>query len=222
MKPGKKLASVTIALSLISAIGVMACSSDDASKLRRDTDGDGAGADAGNTDPVIAPSGGSVRAPYQMKTSKEIASVIAACFGGTGITVIAESMLQTPANPAGFLSARQFGVGDDVVSGEAFIIDGDSSVERVGVRNASLSLPILAALQDIGNVVGENCAAQLATNPLCNCATREQAHSMLARCLPAIAPSKYEGLEAGFATSCGSNPATAIASLVASTAFGAR
>lgn len=175
-----------------------------------------ANADAG---PGIAPSRGSVRAPYLIKTSTEIANTIEACFG-TGVTSVSASMIQTPDNPSGFLSARQFTAGDNVVAGEAYIFDGDPSVARVGVRNSTLSLPILAALQDIGNVVGENCAAQRDTNALCNCSSQEAAHGMLARCLPSIAPSQYAALESSFAETCSHQPAKAIASLLASTAFG--
>jgi hypothetical protein len=176
---------------------------------------------APSKDDVIAPSGGSVRAPYQVKTSAEIATAISACFGD-GVTTVAASMIQTEDNPSGFLAARQFTEGDDVVAGEASIIDGDPSVERTGVRNAALSLPILASLQDIGNVVGENCAAVAKTNAICNCATKESAHAMLTRCLPSMAPSKYAALEDSFAATCAKDPAVAISSLLASTAFGVR
>jgi hypothetical protein len=172
-------------------------------------------------DGVIAPSGGSVRAPYQVKSTAEIATAIEACFG-KGLTTVSASMIQTVENPSGFLSARQFSADSDVVSGEASIIDGDPSVERTGVRNATLSLPILAALQDIGNVVGENCAAARDTNASCDCATKESAHAMLSRCLPSIAPSQYAGLENDFAEMCAKDPAVAISSLLASTAFGVR
>jgi hypothetical protein len=204
---------------MLAALGAVACSPGPSDPKGHPLS-DGASSDGG-ADGVIAPSGGSVRAPYEMKTSAEIASAIDACFG-KGVTTVAANMIQTPDNPAGFVAARQFHAGDDVVAGEAYIIDGDPSVERTGVRNATLSLPILASLQDIGNVVGQNCAAQLATNARCNCATREQAHAMLARCLPSIAPGKYVGLEDSFATTCKTDPAAAIASLLASTAFGAR
>jgi hypothetical protein len=176
------------------------------------TDGDGGAAS-------IAPSGGSVRAPYQVKTSAEIAAAVQACFG-PAMTTVAASMIQTQDNPAGFLSARQFTAGADVVAGEASIFDGDPSVERVGVRNATLSLPILAGLQDIGNVVGENCAASQGANPLCDCTTPDSAKAMLVRCLPSIDPTKYASLQGSFADKCAQQPATAIASLIASTAFG--
>lgn len=172
-------------------------------------------------DGVIAPSGGSVRAPYQVKTTAEISAALETCFG-EGMTKVSASMIQTQANPTGFLTARQFSEGDDVVAGEATIIDGDSSAERTGVRNAALSLPILAALQDIGNVVGENCAAAKSTNASCNCATKDSAHAMLTRCLPSVAPSKYAALEEAFAATCANDPAAAISSLLASTAFGVR
>lgn len=192
---------------------VVACS-DGTSHLIRRGDATDAGASS-----VIAPSGGSVRAPYQVKTSAEIASAIDSCFG-SGVTSVSATMIQSVANPAGFLSARQFAAGADVVEGESAIIDGDPSVGRIGVRNATLSLSILASLQDIGNVVGENCAAQAATNAQCNCATPDAAHAMIARCLPSIAPSEYAPLEGTFADTCAKAPATAIASLIASTAFG--
>src|SRR4051812_34087400 len=89
--------------------------------------------DAVASDPVIAPSGGSVRAPYQIKTSAEMASTLAACVG-PGMTVVDATMIQTAKNPAGFLPSRQFAVGDDVVVREAYTLDGDPSVARVGVR----------------------------------------------------------------------------------------
>ena len=177
------------------------------------TDADGGAGSA------IAPSGGSVRAPYQVKTSAEIASAIESCFG-PAMTTVSGSMIQTQDNPGGFLSARQFTAGADVVAGEASIFDGDPSVQRVGVRNATLSLPILAGLQDIGNVVGENCQAQRGANALCDCTTPESAKAMLARCLPSIDPTKYAALQGAFADKCAQQPATAIASLIASTAFG--
>jgi hypothetical protein len=204
-------------------VGNGACSNGMSDDLEhRTTFADNTSADGGTTaEGVIAPSGGSVRAPYEMKTSAEIASAIDGCFGG-GVTTVAATMIQTQTNPAGFLASRRFVEGDDVVAGEANVIDGDPSAERTGVRNATLSLSTLASLQDIGNVVGENCAAQLATNPQCNCASRDQAHAMLARCLPSIAPSTYANLEDSFASTCATNPATAIASLLASTAFGVR
>jgi hypothetical protein len=210
----KPITSPLLALAVAMVLG-LGCS---------DNADDGSGANgppAGPSDPVIAPSGGSVRAPYQIKSSAEIASALAACFG-QGVTKVEASMLQTPENPEGFLSSRQFAAGDDVVKGEAFIIDGDPAVERTGVRNATISLPILSALQDIGNVVGENCAAQLQTNAKCKCATRGDAHAMLTRCLPSIAPSAYSKLEDGFAAACAKDTAGGIASLVASTAFGVR
>ena len=191
----------------------VACSDGSSHQLGR---GGATDADASS---VIAPSGGSVRAPYQVKTSAEIASAINSCFGG-GVTTVSATMVQSVANPTGFLSARQFAAGADVVAGESAIIDGDPSVGRIGVRNATLSLSILASLQDIGNVVGENCAAQAATNAQCNCATPDAAHAMLARCLPSIAPSQYAPLESSFADTCAKDPATAVASLLASTAFG--
>lgn len=201
------------------ALLVGACSSDPS---------EGALGPQSNDDPietpkgaVIAPPGGSVRAPYQVKTSGEIAAALDACFG-EGVTMISASMIQTTTNPTGFLGARQFTAGADVVVAESSILDGDTSVERTGVRNAVLSLPILAALQDIGNVVGENCAAARETNALCNCATRETAHAMLTRCLPAVAPDRYVGLEAEFSATCATDPAAAISSLLASTAFGVR
>lgn len=199
------------------ALLVAACSTSSDSIAKKGTTTGTNGADGGAG--AIAPSGGSVRAAYQVKTSAEIASGISACFG-TGVTGISASMIQTADNPAGFLSSRQFTPGADVVTGEATIFDGDPSVERVGVRNSTLSLPILAALQDIGNVVGENCAAQAATNGMCNCATPDAAHQMLTRCLPSIDPAKFAAIESNFAASCQQNPATAIASLIASTAFG--
>jgi hypothetical protein len=200
---------------VIAASTVMACS-DDATAPDRNR-GDGT-EDGNHQDAAIAPSGGSVRAPYQVRTSAEIASTLGSCFGD-GVTTVSASMIQTADNPAGFLAARQFSEGADVVSGEASIIDGDPSVERTGVRNSSLSLPILAALQDIGNVVGENCVAQ-PDNALCQCATQADAHAMLSRCLPSVAPDKYAGLEATFADTCAKDQAGAIASLLASTAFG--
>lgn len=207
---------------MVVVLGAVACSNGLSDPKRNLGDGASSGADGGTApDAVIAPSGGSVRAPYEMKTSAEIASAIDACFG-KGVTAVAAKMVQTADNPAGFLASRQFKEGDDVVAGEANIIDGDPSVERTGVRNATLSLSMLASLQDIGNVVGENCAAQLQTNAQCNCGTSEQAHSMLARCLPSIAPSKYASLEDSFAMTCKTDPAAAIASLLASTAFGVR
>jgi hypothetical protein len=169
----------------------------------------------------IAPSGGSVRAPYQVRTTAEIASALSACLG-EGVTTVTEPMIQTQKNPAGFLSARQFKAGDDVVAGEATILDGDPSVARSGVRNATISLAVLSALQDIGNVAGARCAAAQDANPRCRCATREDAHALLGRCLPTIAPAAYAGLEEGFAATCTRSPAAAIASLVASTAFGVR
>lgn len=172
-------------------------------------------------DGVIAPAGGSVRAPYQVKTSAEIATALEACFG-SGMTTVSATMIQSAKNPAGFLSESQFVAGDDVVAGEAIILDGDPSVERTGVRNTALSLPSLAALQDIGNVVGENCAAASATNALCNCMTKDAAHAMLQRCLPSVAPATYAALEESFATTCAAAPAVAISSLLASTAFGVR
>ncbi|MFO0739925.1 MAG: hypothetical protein U0270_28765 [Labilithrix sp.] len=208
-----------VGLALLAAGGaVLACSEDAPDELSRsgdDDDGAGAGADGGG----IAPSGGSVRAPYQVKTSIELASAVEACFG-SGLTTVSQSMIQDADNPAGFLAARQFSEGADVIAGESVIIDGDPSVERVGVRNSALSLPILAALQDIGNVVGENCAAQRTSNAKCDCTTAQGAREMLARCLPSIAPSKYAALEATFAEACAKDTATAIASLLASTAFG--
>jgi hypothetical protein len=201
------------------ALLVAACSNDPSGGGHRSSGDD----DPNGTpkDGTIAPSGGSVRAPYQVKTSAEIATALDACFG-KGVTTVAATMIQTPENPAGFLAARQFTAGADVVAGEASIIDGDPSVERTGVRNAALSLPILASLQDIGNVVGENCAAARETNALCNCATKEAAHAMLGRCLPSVAPDKYAGIEDSFASTCATDTAAAISSLLASTAFGVR
>jgi hypothetical protein len=199
---------------VVAASAVMACSDDAPAPDRNLSDG----TETPNQDAAIAPSGGSVRAPYQVRTSAEIASTLESCFG-TGVTTVSASMIQTADNPAGFLAARQFSEGADVVSGESSIIDGDPSVERTGVRNSSLSLPILAALQDIGNVVGENCVAQ-PDNALCQCATQEDAHAMLSRCLPSVAPAKYSALEATFADTCAKDQAGAIASLLASTAFG--
>jgi len=213
---------VTTSAAFLIGFGVVmvACSSEPADSLRnRGEDGEN-GPDGGKAnDGVISPSGGSVRAPYQVKTSAEIASAIGACFGN-GVTTIRESMIQTVENPAGFLPARQFSVDGDIVAFESPIIDGDPSVERVGVRNSNLSLPILAALQDIGNVVGENCAAQ--DNASCDCATPQAAHDMLLRCLPGISPDKFAGIEGSFAETCAKDRATAISSLLASTAFGVR
>lgn len=201
---------------VVAATTVLACS-DDSGAPERNRGGDDGTNDPSKQDATIAPSGGSVRAPYQVRTSAEIASTIASCFG-EDITTVSASMIQTAENPAGFLSARQFSEGSDVVSGESSIIDGDPSVERTGVRSSSLSLPILAALQDIGNVVGENCANN--KPDLCKCATLEDAHAMLTRCLPSTAPAKYAPLEQGFADACAKDQASAIASLLASTAFG--
>jgi hypothetical protein len=177
--------------------------------------------DGGGPSGMISGSGGSVRAAYQVKTSTEIASALATCFG-PNVTTVDVTMIQTAENPAGFLASRKFSAGDDVLVGEASILDGDPSVARVGVRNANISLPVLSALQDIGNVVGQTCAANVASNALCDCTTPANAHAMLGRCLPAIAPSAYANLEATFATACTKDLAAAIASLVASTAFGVR
>lgn len=209
----KRVVPVLLAL----LVGV-ACSDDP--PAAGSSSGGGPGGDGGaTTDPVIAPSGGSVRAPYEVKTSAEIRAAVDACFG-PGVTTVAASMIQSPQNPGGFLSARQFAAGSDVIAGEVRIIDGDPSVERVGVRNATLSLPILAALQDIGNVVGENCKSKGGSG--CTCETKEAAHAMLTRCLPSIAPSKFATLEDSFAEACARDRAAAIASLLASTAFGVR
>lgn len=212
--------TTTASILTLGALLVAACSEESPDTLRRGND-DGSSGSSGNTDVskegVIAPSGGSVRAPYQVRTSAQIAAAITTCFGD-GVTAVNTKMIQSVENPAGFLSARQFADGADVVVGESSIIDGDPSVERIGVRNSSLSLPILAALQDIGNVVGENCLAS--TNAKCKCATPEDAHAMLTRCLPSIAPSKYAALESEFAAMCSKDQASAIASLLGSTAFG--
>jgi hypothetical protein len=207
-----------VILSSVLLVGIVACS-DDSNAGRRSDPNDDSG--TGVKDGVIAPSGGSVRSPYQVKTSAEIASGVSACFG-PGVTTVTATMIQSADNPGGFLAARQFSAGADVVAGEANIIDGDPSVGRTGVRNATLSLPILASLQDIGNVVGENCAAAKDSNPLCDCSTKDAAHAMLERCLPSIAPSQYAPLEDTFSQTCATNPAGAIASLLASTAFGVR
>lgn len=214
-----------MAITFVLGALVAACSNDDPSTFHRHGDDSDNPNDPGGTakEGVIAPSGGSVRAPYQVKTTVEMANTISACFGADAkVTLITATMIQSQENPAGFLSARQFADGADVVAGEASIIDGDPSVERTGVRNASLSLSILAALQDIGNVVGENCVAQKATNTKCACDTKDAAHAMLQRCLPSVAPDKFAGLEDSFAQSCAKDQAGAIASLLASTAFGVR
>ncbi len=179
--------------------------------------------------------GGAVRQADQFKSSAQLRAAISACFGA-GVTTVTASMLQTTggASVTGFLSPTDFAAGDDVIAQQALIFDGDPAVARTGVRNDTVSLPLLAALQNVGNVVGGNCAAQLGadggTNPApadggvsaCACSTHDTALAMLARCLPSVDPSAYAAVVDGFAAACATDDAAAVASLVASTTFGAQ
>ncbi len=98
----------------------------------------------------------------------------------------------------GFLSPTDFAAGDDVIGQQVLLFDGDPAVARTGVRNDTVSLPLLAALQNVGNVVGGNCAQRRAAPPtpaplvpsLCACSTHDTALAMLAPLSPLGRPER--------------------------------
>ncbi len=178
---------------------------------------------------VPGPTVGSAGRPAdQFKTSAQLRAAIATCLGG-GVTTVTADMVQTATGTSvtGFLSPTSFAAGDDVIAQQVLVFDGDPEVARTGVRNDTVSLPLLAALQNVGNVVGGNCAASLgvdagAATSMCACSTHDAALAMLTRCLPSVDPSAYASVVDGFATACAADGASAVASLVASTTFGAQ
>jgi hypothetical protein len=201
----------------------------------RPTSSPSAGAAATNDGGAPQPTVGSAGRPAdQFKTSAQLGAAIATCFGG-GVTTVTAAMVQSAAGTSvtGFLSPSDFAAGDDVIARQVLVFDGDPAVARTGVRDDTVSLPLLAALQNVGNVVGGNCAASLAVGgnvdagataapSLCACSTPDTALAMLARCLPSVDPSAYASVVDGFAASCAADDAAAVASLVASTTFGAQ
>jgi hypothetical protein len=160
-----------------------------------------------------------------LKSALQLQNSLNSCLGLR--TTIRADLLLLPRSDDGeavaFLNPNIFHVGDDIVATSKVSIDGDEAELRAGVRNGTINLSYLTALQNVANVVAYNCSVaknEAGSNAeLCECGTADQARELLARCLPAFDPSEFDGVVDTFAAACAANQREAISSFVASLAF---
>lgn len=193
---------------------------------------DGGGSSSGY-DPIVREGGAAdTRNYFQTKSAAQLSASVAQCVGA-GKTLIAEDMLAQPttgpavtcsvaanANACFFLPRGLYAQGTDVIAAQTTLFDGAESATRQGTRPDQLGVEVLTALQAVGNVVGSACSRAPADVD-CGCASVDAARAMVARCLPSFDPTtaEYEAAVSALQTTCASNPAGAIASMIASYAF---
>ncbi len=162
-----------------------------------------------------------IKPKFQAKSSAQLASSVANCVGPNATKITAAMLLGNP-SPGGFLTG-DFAVDQDIIAVQTSLFDGNLESLRTSVRVDQITLEYITGLKNMGNVVGYRCMQGLASTPsLCACDTFTDAYAMLSRCLGTVAdPSSpdFTLLAAEFQAACQANKGTAIASLVASSAF---
>lgn len=182
-----------------------------------------------------------------VKSSHQLSAAVTACVG-TGTAVVKTSMIiptvsstsaAAPPNPEAFLVVPGESAGKNFIELKRKDFDGEVSQTATSVRNATLTLSYLSALQSLANVVAVNCVslpgnpsspsanptpsgggtAALTVSSQCDCRTQEKAKAMLARCLPHLSEASRGSIEEEFAMACSLNPRRAVASLIGSAQF---
>ncbi len=174
-----------------------------------------------------------VRPAFQTKSSVQVRKSVIGCFGGNSTKI--EAGMIVGGTPVGgvtpFLAAGTFSPGQDIVTAQAGLFDGDPDALKVGVRGDQLTLEYLTALRNTANVVGWRCVNNMVDDPsLCQCDTDAKAEAMLARCIgDVVSPSnvKWAPLATDLKNMCTPTPpnvntsgrGVAVASLVSSLTF---